>query len=305
MPCRVPGAPYSGFWYPGLGVALAPHLFWKFNPQLLTFNFRSPTVTLSAQNRPSTTEYYCLVVTNAREWAMFARGLVSLHTPPLLGQKPSPVKSCVSISSKLIEIKGLQLQYFSHLRKTGGRGVLPACPERSRRVMPTSSPLELTEVEESLLPTPLFPLHTKIPLVSPFLPLHTRKQGGIPPGKCRRADIFDFSPDLSHFFPSAPQHRLHPAPREKQEGWPRTSNRGAKDAHPDRVGTGASQCYIQECRRRADPPFAKSVKLLIDILNRWGILGCCKAQSLIWREHLSGEAACFAIGGGIGLAKRA
>jgi hypothetical protein len=53
---------------------------------------------------------------------MFARGVVSLHTPPLLGRKPSSVKSRVSITSKLIEIKGLQLQHFGHLRKTGGRG---------------------------------------------------------------------------------------------------------------------------------------------------------------------------------------
>jgi len=123
---------------------------------------------------------------------MFARGLVYLHTPPLLGRKPSSVKSRVSITSKLIEIKGLQIHYFGHLRKTGGRGM---------PVMPISSPLELTEVEESPLPTPLFPLHTKLPPVSPFLPLHTQKQGGIPPQKCRRADIFDFSPDFSHFFP--------------------------------------------------------------------------------------------------------
>src|ERR1700675_2086488 len=79
---------------------------------------------------------------------MFARGLVSGHPtkdvhpelvegffsyfpPPLLGRKPSSVKSCVSITSKLIQIKRLQLQYFGHLRKTGGRGVLLACPERS------------------------------------------------------------------------------------------------------------------------------------------------------------------------------
>ena len=47
---------------------------------------------------------------------------ISLHSPPLLGRKPSSVKSRVSTSSKLIEIKGLQLQYFGHLRKTGGRG---------------------------------------------------------------------------------------------------------------------------------------------------------------------------------------
>jgi hypothetical protein len=56
----------------------------------------------------------------------FARGLVSLHTRPLLGRKPSSVKSRVSISSKLIEIKGLQLHYFGHLRKSGGEGELPA-----------------------------------------------------------------------------------------------------------------------------------------------------------------------------------
>jgi hypothetical protein len=53
---------------------------------------------------------------------MFARGLVSLHAPPLLGRKSFEAKSRVSISSKLIEIKGLQLHYFGHLRKTGGRG---------------------------------------------------------------------------------------------------------------------------------------------------------------------------------------
>jgi hypothetical protein len=70
---------------------------------------------------------------------MFARGLVSGHptkdvhpelvegafsysTPPLLGRKPSSVKSRVSISSKLIEIKELQFQYFGYLRKIGGRG---------------------------------------------------------------------------------------------------------------------------------------------------------------------------------------
>ena len=53
---------------------------------------------------------------------MLARGLVSLHTSPLLGRKPSSVKSRVSITSKLIESKRLQLHYFGHLRKTGGWG---------------------------------------------------------------------------------------------------------------------------------------------------------------------------------------
>jgi len=105
-----------------LGSLPAPLFFLPLNLQLLTFKFRSPTVTFSAQNRSSTTEYYCLVVTDAREWAMLARGLVSLHSPPLLGQKPSLVKSRVSITSKLIESKRLQVLYFGHLRKTGGWG---------------------------------------------------------------------------------------------------------------------------------------------------------------------------------------
>ena len=52
----------------------------------------------------------------------FALGLVTLHSPPLLGRKPSSVKSRVSITSKLIESKRLQVLYFGHLRKTGGWG---------------------------------------------------------------------------------------------------------------------------------------------------------------------------------------
>src|SRR5579859_3016692 len=52
----------------------------------------------------------------------FARGWISPQTPPLLAPKPSWVKSSVCISSTLIESKALHLHYFSHLRKTGGRG---------------------------------------------------------------------------------------------------------------------------------------------------------------------------------------
>src|SRR5258708_3073875 len=53
---------------------------------------------------------------------MLARALITLHTLPLLGRKSSSVKSRVSITSKLIESKRLQVLYFGHLRKTGGRG---------------------------------------------------------------------------------------------------------------------------------------------------------------------------------------
>jgi hypothetical protein len=129
----------------------------------LTFDFRSPTVTFSAQNRSSTTEYYCIVVNYARQWLMlalsiveglalsglcegFARGWAYLHTAcpersrracpersrracpersrraQLLVPKNLAVKPCISITSKLIENKTLQVLYFGHLRKTGGRG---------------------------------------------------------------------------------------------------------------------------------------------------------------------------------------
>ena len=53
---------------------------------------------------------------------MFTRGVVSLHIAHLPVPKTLTSKSRVSISSKLIETKGLQLHYFGHLRKTGGRG---------------------------------------------------------------------------------------------------------------------------------------------------------------------------------------
>src|ERR1700731_1412570 len=53
---------------------------------------------------------------------MFARGVVYLHAAHLPVPKSLAAKSTVSVTSKLIEIKGLQLHYFGHLRKTGGRG---------------------------------------------------------------------------------------------------------------------------------------------------------------------------------------
>src|SRR5260370_31314751 len=53
---------------------------------------------------------------------MFARGVLSLHTAPLSVPKTPTSKSCVSITSKLIETKRLQVLHSGHLRKTGGRG---------------------------------------------------------------------------------------------------------------------------------------------------------------------------------------
>jgi hypothetical protein len=51
---------------------------------------------------------------------MFARGVVYLDAAHLPVPKSSAAKSSVSVSSKLIEIKGLQILHFGHLRKTGG-----------------------------------------------------------------------------------------------------------------------------------------------------------------------------------------
>jgi len=53
---------------------------------------------------------------------MSARGVLSLYTAQLPVQKTLATNSRISITSKLIRIKGLQVLYSSHLRKTGGRG---------------------------------------------------------------------------------------------------------------------------------------------------------------------------------------
>src|SRR5258705_12150199 len=93
---------------------------------------------------------------------MRARGVLSLHTAPLSVPKTPASNSRVSITSKLIETKRLQVLHSGHLRKTGGRGSYqfanghparpstlwatehgpqsvyhsPACPERGRRLHP-------------------------------------------------------------------------------------------------------------------------------------------------------------------------
>jgi hypothetical protein len=52
----------------------------------------------------------------------FARGVLSLRTTPFSVTKTPPSNSRVSISSKLIQTKALQVLYSGHLRKIGGRG---------------------------------------------------------------------------------------------------------------------------------------------------------------------------------------
>jgi hypothetical protein len=107
---------------------------------------------------------------------MFARGLVPLHTPPLLGRKSSSVKSRVSITSKLIEIKGLQLQHFGHLRKTGGRGSY-------RLVHATHHPAELR---------PHAPVRPSQKRTSPLPAASASLCGRRPPRPGRGASALDF-----------------------------------------------------------------------------------------------------------------
>src|SRR6266481_5135089 len=51
-----------------------------------------------------------------------SKGLSLFSAAHLPAPKSVSAKSCISITSKLIQTKGLQLHYFCHLRKTGGRG---------------------------------------------------------------------------------------------------------------------------------------------------------------------------------------
>ena len=53
---------------------------------------------------------------------MLARGWDCLHTAHLPVPKTPAAKPCISITSKLIEIKRLQVLHSGHLRKTEGRG---------------------------------------------------------------------------------------------------------------------------------------------------------------------------------------
>ena len=68
------------------------------------------------------------------------------------------------------------------------------------------------------------------PRISLVSPTYAKTGGCTPTQKCRRADIFDFSPDISHFLNFAFQYTLTRRARNGK-GWPRRSIRGAKDAH--------------------------------------------------------------------------
>src|SRR6267143_3327069 len=58
-----------------------------------------------------------------------ARGVLPLQTVQLAVPKTLATNSRVSITSKLIENKPLQVLHSGHLRKTGGRGSYPLCQQ--------------------------------------------------------------------------------------------------------------------------------------------------------------------------------
>ena len=129
---------------------------------------------------------------------MFARGVLSLHTAcpepgrraPLSVPKTLASKSRISITSKLIQTKALQVLYSGHLRKTGGRG--------SYRLVHTANlPVQRGHAAKSCY-SRTYVTHRGWgytgPQVRPLPQLfcfpYLRKNGGIHPlQKCRRADI--------------------------------------------------------------------------------------------------------------------
>src|SRR5258707_5904443 len=151
----------------------------------------------------------------------FARGWPCLHTacPECCRRDHLPVpkipaaKPCISITSKLIQIKRLQVLHFGHLRKTGGRGFLS---------LATRCSLTLTRAHWPL--TPLFPLHTKSSPVTPLFPLLTQKRGSTPRSKNVGAPTFLIFP---HIFRSSAGRRLTPesagrTPKRLLLWWTRT-----------------------------------------------------------------------------------
>src|SRR6266481_9168802 len=155
-----------------------------------------------------------------RRSLMFARGVVSLHIAHVPGQKNLASNSRVSATSKLKETKRLQVHSFGHLRKTGGWGsyrLVHNPPLLGRKPSSVKSNHPHTLVPSafregygmprgggctSFLVRPI--RFVSKPFVSPtyqisvpnsFVSPTCAKTGETPPcGKCRRADILDFSP---------------------------------------------------------------------------------------------------------------
>src|SRR5258708_7925291 len=104
---------------------------------------------------------------------MFARGVVYVHAAHLPVPKSLSAKSSVSVTSKLIETKGLQVPYFGHLRKTGGEGVLNI-PYLTTSFSPFRSPLSLSSHSPPRL--------LRLPLLQRNLPISPQFAGTRPAG---------------------------------------------------------------------------------------------------------------------------
>ena len=129
-----------------------------------------------------------------------------VHAAHLPAPKSLVAKSCASTSSKLIETKGLQLHYFGHLRKTGGRGSyrlvhtpdLPVPKSLSAKSNYSGHPTkdvhpepaeglfsrsELSTFNFKLSTSPLNPFpshHSRTRACNPFPLISLHKTGGIP-----------------------------------------------------------------------------------------------------------------------------
>jgi|SRR5580704_9141368 hypothetical protein len=125
---------------------------------------------------------------------MVARGQVSLHAPPLLGRKSSAAKSNHSHTCAAApQVKSL----LSLTRYPGGGGRLlhdplatrPAPLAESRRVYPEQDPSAAISFV-----SPAYEILARNSIISPP---YAKTGEYTPLQKCRRADIFDFSPYFS------------------------------------------------------------------------------------------------------------
>lgn len=68
------------------------------------------------------------------------------------------------------------------------------------------------------------------PVRNPFLsPTYAKTSGCLPAEKCRRADIFDFSPYISHFFALSPWYPGVQSATEGLDRWYYTAIDGGTD----------------------------------------------------------------------------
>jgi hypothetical protein len=87
---------------------------------------------------------------------MFARGWACVHTAQLPVPKNPAAKPFVSTTSKLIEIKRLQVLYSGHLRKTGGRGspdFVVAELQIGHSIGKSAGPVEASGAQRTRFPT--------------------------------------------------------------------------------------------------------------------------------------------------------